>query len=230
MIIRCTCGLNIGSIFHWPPAEIEEGGKKMMERHLSCNCGREIVVRTAPKEEPDSPENADKKGIFSFDEIARRMGAGQMPDQPSVQPAPDSPTAIIQEINAIGNPALGLNAEDAELLQTLVRNYGTVFKPIFKQEKSKRAAKQGEQMNEQEAAQAKEQQEYLAFADKIIEGLVSFSPEEAKMARCSFTERNLDRLYPTTDFDLDTDYNVIMRKKVAALETRVFAMFETAGL
>lgn len=246
MFVRCACGINIGSIFDWPPAEIEEGNKKMFERHLNCACGREMVVRTAPKEEPDSQENADKKQIFSFDEIARRMWSEQDPNDPALKsltiPSTDQmikaleatgdprTAAIIADIQAAQTPTIGLLSAETDLLQSLIRNYAICFKPIYKQPKKEKGEKQGEQINEQAMEQAKEHQLYIEFADKIHDGLVTFAPVEARMVRCAFTERNIFRLYPTTDTDLDTDYNVVMTKKVEELKTKIFGMFEIEGL
>lgn len=206
MKITCTCGI-AHQLYDYPPGDVSAGGKDMKERHIICNCTREAVVRTSPKDEPDyNDPNADKEGlrrnVISHEALCAKLG---LPiNTPVIQPAapPVASTIIDPTATTVsGQPSLFLAKDDADLLREIVTHYGAVFK-------------QGD-----EEAQAA----YSAFVAKIQEGMLSTDPTEVRMVKCAFSDRNLRRLYPVGQYDDETSHNVVRTEAAKSLKDR----FET---
>jgi hypothetical protein len=231
MKIFCTCGIN-HRIFDWPCAEIEENGKKMIERHITCNCSREVVIRTSTKDEPGydekDPKAADEKwqtktgkNIFSFEEMAERMGVKPPPVAPAPVPTaapaavPSTPKIIIPGAEPV-MPAVNslvslfVNLEESEVLGEALRHYGEVFKP-------------GE-MNE------KVRMDFAEMSGRAIEGIFHImDKKEAGKVRMAFSGRNLNRLYKHGEYDADESHDVRRAAVARDLRDRIFKKLDDAG-
>ena len=221
MKLTCSCGQS-HYIFDWPPATIEEGGKKMMERHIFCPCQIEVVVRTAPKEEPDyeGPED-DKPKIVSQEHLVKMLGLTPAPEVKRVieDKTPRQKTGLLM---------VNLSSEDARVLKESLAHYGNVFKaapPVSthgdKGDKNSGPPPQYEDMH------AKEREAFLVLSEKVYGGdFMIENIEEARMVRCAFSDRNVRRLYPTKEMDYDDEPNVISVKAVKALRDRILTDLE----
>lgn len=211
MQIVCSCGISY-QVYDYPPAEVEEGGKKMMERHIMCPCDREVVVRTAPKYEPTAPlvEGEETSRVVSFEEMSRRLGVGKNTTPPSAKvptwgpsstPPTEAPEAIsgapslIVDPNATPNvtgteKSIFLTQEDADVLGNLIAHYGMKFK-------DPEAQKEEAQEFADLAARAKQEGMFTIFSDK-----------EERMCRMGFLERNVKKLWPIGPYDDESDHNV----------------------
>ncbi len=180
--IECACGISL-DIYSWPPAEIEQNGKKMMERHISCRCTREIVVRTAPKYEPDAIVGEDEKiaTVMSFAEMSRQAGVLKEVE-PHNKPAADG----VSEMAPTLKGSVTFSGDQFKLFYSLVMNYAKWFK--------------------QGKASAKEQKKFFEFAERLGSGTpIEVSDEEALMCRMALSERNLFHIYGSEMSDADKD-------------------------
>jgi len=213
MKIECSCGIT-HHVFDWPSAKIEENNKKMIERHITCSCKREVVLRTDPMDEPDNEEGDEDEGqIFSFEELSRRLGV-KPPPQPIPQPPPQmkqskglivTDTTDTNEVNQLFT--VHLSQDEAETLNEALSHYATVFKPMEEQ--------------------AKEQQAYLNLATRCKFGFFKIETEkDASLIRCSLSERNTSRLYPVDEYGDETDHNFQRMLTVRSLRDRLFKEFE----
>lgn len=170
--IECACGIS-HQIYDWPPSEVEQNNKKMMERHITCNCKREIVVRTAPKYEPEAELEEGEKiaTVSSFAELSRQFGV--LKEAPAHnKPAPEA------EEPEPGEKSVRLAPPEKKLFLDLVMNYAKWFK--------------------QGKASAKEQEKFFKFHEKVeaaADGTFSVSEEETRMSRMALSERNLYHIY-----------------------------------
>lgn len=206
-LIECRCGIR-HQIYDWPSEVIVDKDKEMVERHISCHCKREIVVRTSPREEPDYEPVTDKdkelvEKPFSFAEMSKRMGVLKESDkveQSVAKPAYEG-----------GKKGIALMDDDAELLYQCLYHYGTKFK----------ADNQTERMK------------FYAFAERAKQGghLLFESETEERMARMAFTERNLYNLFPLDD-DLplvsaeQNKINTAMKKAAEKLRDQIHKALE----
>ena len=229
MKITCACGIDY-QVYDYPPAEVEEGGKKMMERHIMCPCDREVVVRTAPKYEPASQEE-NVSGVISFDELVRRLNQDPPPPPAPVTPpagwggwgsstptappkaapkavvAPSLPSPIIVDPNAAPvvtnqEKSIFLSKDDAEVLGALVAHYGQKFKDA--------------------EIQKDEVQEFAELAVRAAQDgmFIVYSDREDRMIRMAFLEKNVKKLWPVGQFDDDTDFNVVQTARAKDLRER----------
>lgn len=171
--IECACGISL-DIYSWPPSEVEQNGKKMMERHISCDCRREIVVRTAPKYEPgaDEPGEGEKVAtVVSFAELSRQFGVLK-----DTEPYNKPPAAPVGEVAPTPKSSITLTEEQCALFYSLVMNYAKWFK--------------------QGKASAKAQKEFFDFADRLApDEAIEISEEESRMCKMALSERNLSHVY-----------------------------------
>lgn len=121
--IECACGISL-DIYTWPSAEVEQNGKKMIERHIRCHCEREIVVRTAPKYELDAEVAEDEKisAVSSFAELSRQFGVLK-----EAEPHNKPLTGDVDESES-PKKTVTFSDEEANLLNALLLNYGNWFK------------------------------------------------------------------------------------------------------
>lgn len=230
MRITCSCGIDY-QVYDYPPAEIEEGGKKMMERHIMCPCDREVVVRTAPKYEPtasNTEEAENTSGVVSFDELVRRLKQGQQEDPP---PAPaanpgwggnwappppkaqkqapvavPAPSPVIVDPNATPAPTndekgIFLTQDEADTVGALIANYGLKFKDA--------------------EAQKEEVQEFAELAERAkLGGMFSMSEKEQRMCRMAFLERNVKKLWPIAQYADEDEFEVVQTAKAKDLRER----------
>lgn len=206
-LIECRCGIR-HQIYDWPSETITEKGKEMVERHISCSCKREIVVRTSPKEEPGfepvTEKDIAKSGKpFSFAEISKQMGVLKEKDKVD--------TAPVKTDYEGGKKSISLADHDAELFYQCVYHYGTKFKSDNPQERMK----------------------FYAFAERGKTGsVVVFESEtEERMARMAFTERNLYVMFPIIE-DLPlaevhkNEESAAGKKAAEALRDRILKVLE----
>lgn len=223
MKLSCSCGISHW-VFDWPPAEIEAGGKKMMERHIFCSCQREVVIRTAPKEEPTFDGEADDKDepkIVSQDHLAHMLG---------LPPAPEFVRQVVDNTpTAIENLAsIDLSIDEARVLKELTAHYGNVFKAAPPTTHEGPEKKDGEEpkpdmFSEERAA-------YNTLAERIADGkFVINNIDEARMVRCAFSPRNTRRLYPVKENDYDDEPHVVNAKLAETLKDRMFAILEAVN-
>ena len=226
MKITCSCGIDY-QVYDYPPAEVEEGGKKMMERHIMCPCDREVVIRTTPKYEPNQavPKGEETSGVVSFDELVRRLnppavptgsggwggGGAIAPPPPKAPPAPvvapPELPSIITDIEGASAPvsqekSIFLSQDDADVLGALVAHYGEKFKDA---EVQKEEAKEFAEL----AERCKQEGMFIITTDK-----------EDRMIRTAFLERNMKKLWPVGQFDDDTDFNVVQTGRAKSLRER----------
>lgn len=232
MKIECSCGIEY-QVYDYPPSEVEEGGKKMMERHVMCPCDREIVVRTAPKYEPAmaaTEEAENTSGVVSFDELVRRLKAGQDAQDaapinksgwggfnpPAAPPPGKAPTkaavapptlpSLIIDPNAApiintDEKSIFLSQDDADVIGALITNYGEKFKDA--------------------EVQKEEVQEFADLAARAKqEGIFIISEKEQRMCRMAFLERNVKKLWPILAYADETEFEVVQTAKAKALRER----------
>ena len=221
MKLSCSCGISHW-VFDWPPAEIEAGGKKMMERHIFCSCQREVVIRTAPKEEPDfKGEDDGEPKIVSQEHLAHMLGLPTAPEFKRV--VVDNTPTTTENLASID-----LSVDEARVFKELTAHYGNVFKaapPTTHEgpEKGKDEEPQKDMFSEDRAA-------YNTFAERIADGQFTIhNIDEARMARCAFSPRNTRRLYPVKDMDYDDEPNVVNAKLAETLKNRLFAILEAVN-
>lgn len=174
--LECACGISI-DIYSWPPTEIEQNGKKMMERHISCRCTREIVVRTAPKYEPDAEVKEGEKiaTVVSFAELSRQCGVLKE-TEPYNKPAAGGLDEDEEDAAPADKGSVTLPEDQCKLLNQLVMNYANWFK--------------------QGKASAKEQKKFFEFAAKLKPNeAISVNDEESRMCKMAISERNLFHIY-----------------------------------
>lgn len=226
MKIECSCGI-IYQVYDYPPVELEEGGKKMMERHVMCPCDREIIIRTAPKYEPTSNEE-NTSGVVSFDELVRRLNQDPTPPAPvntggwgGYNPAPQPPAgkapkkAIVVPppipsaiIDPTASPAVNndeksiyLSQDDADVVGALVAHYGEKFKDA--------------------EVQKEEVQEFADLAGRAKqEGMLVLSEKEQRMCRMAFLPRNITKLWPVAAYADEDEFEVVQTAKAKALRER----------
>lgn len=163
--LECACGIS-HQIYDWPMTEIEQNGTKMCERHITCACKREVVVRTAPKYEPEAETGDDEKiaTVSSFAELSRQFGVlKEAPEhnQPGAA-KPETPDAQVK-----------LSGPSRALLSSLIENYAKWFK--------------------QGKASKDSQKKFFDFQEKVVkaeDGSVSLNDEERRMAKMALSERN----------------------------------------
>ena len=228
MKLVCSCGIR-HFIFDWPAAAIEDGGKKMCERHIFCPCQREIVIRTAPKDEPDAQEaeeDAKKPKIFSQEALAKAMGLEIPPDVERVNTDLPPENVLV---------SLTMNTKEVELLKDLVTHYGNVFKPMMP---SPGNDKDGKPIPPNDQFKA-EREAYLAFADKIKPAAAGWgtantfdiaSASDAKMVRCALSARNVGKRFPVEGDGWDDDPNVIGKKAATELRERAYKELEAKNV
>lgn len=227
MKITCSCGIDY-QVYDYPPAEIEEGGKKMMERHIMCPCDREAVIRTAPKYEPNVDTGEETSGVVSFDELVRRLDkAAAAPATPATNPggwggnwgpptaqkapkkAPVAPPAVPSPIidpSAVPVPSsdeksLFLTQDEADVVSALIAHYGAKFKDA--------------------EVQKEEVQEFADLASRAKqEGMFAMSEKEQRMVRMGFLERNVKKLWPIAAYADETEFEVQQTAKAKVLRER----------
>lgn len=184
--IECACGIS-HDIYSWPPAEVEQNGKKMMERHITCTCTREVVVRTAPKYEDDAEVGDDEKvaTVTSFAELSRKFGVLKeaAPHNTAAPPKEDSEEDAVDDAgpgkeDAGPRKKVQILAPNRALFATLIENYAKWFK-------QGKASKEG-------------QKKFFDFHQKVSEargGNLSLNDEEIRMARMALSPRNLYHLW-----------------------------------
>ena len=225
MKLYCTCGIR-HFVFDWPPAEIEVSGKKMMERHIFCPCQREVVVRTAPKDEVefDGPEDSKKPKIYSQEALAKAMGLDVPPETERVNNNMPPENVLF---------SIALTVDEASMLKDLSAHYGNVFKQA-----PPKAEDQDKDKNPDPNAptgpavapmdqHAAERAAYISMSEKIQEGAFNVtSAGEAKMIRCALSSRNVARRFPTKDSSWDDDPNVVGKKAAGELRERIYKELE----
>lgn len=217
----CSCGISHW-VFDWPPADIDAGGKKMKERHIFCSCQREVVVRTAPKEEPDfEGEDDGQPKVVSQDHLAHMLGLPQAPEYKRVV-VDNTPT------NTENLATLNLSVDQARVLKELVAHYGNVFKAApprtHETEKDKPEAPPEKDMFSEERAA------YNTLAERIEDGqFVINNIDEARMVRCALSPRNTRRLYPVGEYDADNEPNVVNSKMSKELVDMILPILEAVN-
>jgi hypothetical protein len=181
--IECACGIS-HQIYDWPAAEVEQNDKKMMERHLKCRCSREIVVRTAPKYEPDAEVDEDEKvaTVTSFAELSRQFGVLKEAD-PHNKPIADSPDEAPS-----AEKSVGISDADRTLFMFLIENYAKWFK--------------------QGKASAKDQKKFFELNEKVgkaEDGKFSLSEEEIRMSKMAVSQRNIFHVFGEEPTQEDQD-------------------------
>jgi hypothetical protein len=216
----CACGIKT-FIYDWPPAEIEAGNKKMFERHIFCSCQREVVIRTAPKEEPDfQGEDDGEPKIVSQEHLAHMLG---------LPPAPEFVRQIVDNTPTTTEnlASIDLSVDEAKVLKELTAHYGNVFKaapPTTHEGPEKKDEQpQPDMFSEERAA-------YNTLAERVADGKFTINNiDEARMVRCAFSPRNTRRLYPVKDMDYDDEPNVINAKLAEMLKNRMLAILEAVN-
>ena len=228
MKLVCSCGIR-HFIFDWPAASVEEGGKPMCERHIFCPCQREIVIRTAPKDEPNAPETEEdtkKPKIFSQEALAKAMGLEVPPDVERVNTNLPPENVLV---------SLTMTPSEIELLKDLVSHYGNVFKPILP---SPGLDKEGKPIPPEDKFR-EEREAYLAFAEKIKPTAAGWgtantfdvaSAVEAKMVRCALSARNVAKRFPADIDGWDDDPNVIGKKAATELREKAYKELEAKNV
>lgn len=195
MKIICSCGISY-QVYDYPPSDVEEGGKQMKERHIMCPCDREIVMRTAPKYEPDYEGTEKTSPLASFEEISRRLGIVPPPGTPQNAPeaAPATPSLILgpeaDQPPASAGKGLFLTPDDASTLSTLIGHYGSYYKCS--------------------ETQKEDQEKFAVLAERAkLGGMFNLqTEEEERMVRMGFLERNITKIWPVGPYDEEGEFNV----------------------
>lgn len=190
MKLVCTCGIG-NYLYEWPASDVEHNSVKMKERHVSCACGRGLIVRSALKDEPDS-DNEKSAGKISFEELSRRLGVNNKPIDEDLHK---------HERNKMRSERImtvTLEDKQAELLARMLVHYGNVFKP----------APNNPMIPDQ---YSEERQKLNALSQKVIDMQtgenVGYSIAEADMLLMATTDRNISKMYPVDEED-DEDPNL----------------------
>lgn len=179
--IECACGISL-DIYSWPSAEIEQNGTKMIERHITCRCTREIVVRTAPKYEPDAEIGEDENvaAVSSFAELSRQFGV-RKEAEPYNKPDAGGLNLAEPEVRV----TLDLNSDDKKLFLSLLDKYARWFK--------------------QGKASAEDQKKFFGLHDRweAATGPFGLTDEETRMSKMALSERNIYHVYGASPSEAD---------------------------
>lgn len=233
MRIICSCGIE-AQIYDYPPADVTEGGKSMKERHLICGCGREVVIRTAPKYEPAMAETEEAKetsGVVSFDELVRRLNQDQAAAAPPVNPggwggynpapapkgvAPKAPLKPVVAPPTLPSPIIDPNATQTpssdEKSIFLTQDDADVVGALI--------ANYGEKFKDAEV-QKDEVAEFADLASRAKQGgMFAMNDKEQRMVRMGFLERNIQKLWPIAAYADEDEFEVVQTAKAKALRER----------